>query len=109
MKTIKTLIFAGLCTIALNCIAQKTATSIAQQRTDYIRQHVSNLTTAQKAKILKIEKQCSSALKTADGPVAKDSVSASSESQIKTVLNYDQYMQYKKIRKQLPKETTSSK
>jgi hypothetical protein len=111
MRTLKALIFASLCTITISTVAQSdvpSQTNTPQQRTNYIKQHVSDVTSDQESKILSIEQQCSTAMQSTTNNKAKDSILRSSDSQIKAVLTPDQYTQYEKIKKNLPKENTGS-
>jgi hypothetical protein len=113
MKTLKTLIFAGLCTIAVGTVAQSNIlsqnnTPVPQQRTDYIKNHVNGISSDQESRILSIEQSCSTAMQGAHSNNAKDSIRKSTDTQMKTVLTPDQYTQYKKIKKNLPKEAMGS-
>lgn|SRR6185312_14124516 len=113
MKILKTLVFAGLCSIAISTVGQGSVTlpnntPVPQQRTNYIKKHVSDISPDQESKILSIEQSCSNAMQSANNSIAKDSIRRSSDAQIKTVLTPDQYTQYKKIKKNLPKDDIGS-
>jgi hypothetical protein len=107
MKTIKILTFIILTSVFINASAQNDS-PVPQKRTDYIKKHVSGITSDQEYKILNIEQNCLSALQNATNSKVKDSIRRSSDSQIKAVLTPDQYSQYRKIKKNLPKEDKGS-
>lgn len=106
MKFLKILTLAVFCCTVINMKAQNTST--AQQRTDYIKQHISGISSDQESKILSIEQSCSTAMHGATNMHAKDSIRRSTDSQMKQVLTPNQYSQYKKIKKNLPKDNTAS-
>jgi len=113
MKTLKMLIAACSCIIVTGASAQNNSptpnnTPVPQQRTSYIKQHVSDITSDQESKILSIEQSCSTAMQGATNNHAKDSIRRSSDSQMKGVLTPGQYTQYEKIEKNLPKDDTGS-
>lgn len=114
MKTLKTLILAGFCTVAISTAAQSSvpaqsnATPVPQQKTDYIKKNVSDISSEQESKILSIEQNCSTSMQSANTSRAKDSIRQSTDTQMKTILTPDQYTQYKKIKKNLPKDDAGS-
>ncbi len=106
MKTLKTWAFAILCCGVIHATAQNRS-PVPQQRTDYIKQHVSGISADQESKILAIEQSCSIAMQNmhmTKDKSASDSIRRSTDSHIKAVLTPDQYSQYKKIKKDLPKD-----
>lgn len=111
MRILKALIFAGLISITAGVAAQGSVpqqSNTPQLRTNYIKQHISDITSDQESKILSIEQNCSTAIQSTTNYRAKDSLFRSTDLQIKTVLTPGQYIQYEKIKKNLPKENTGS-
>ena len=98
MKTWKKLVCIGACCIAINASGQTNGgqSMDVQQRVAYINQHVTNLTPDQQSKIMAIEQNYLSTLKTVR-PEAADSLRRVTDNNIRLVLSNEQLEQYQNL------------
>lgn len=98
MKTWMKLICIVACCISINALGQTNGGQSAdiQQRVGYINQHVTNLTPDQQSKIMAIEQEYLSNIKTVR-PEAMDSLRHATDNNIRLVLSNEQLEQYQNL------------
>jgi hypothetical protein len=94
MRNLKRILLLGSCFIGMTAFGQNANQMNPQQRTDYIMQHVTDLTPEQRSRLLDIENEYQSQAKVVGGPLQIDSLQKATNVKIRGVLSNMQYEQY---------------